>query len=130
MTPTLLQIRSAVAAHYEITEADLTGPSRQAVFARPRMLAYKLSRDLTGASVSDIGRFYRKDHTSIISGIQSISNRAAHQAKLGQMDLRRDTDAITSAVTKLAIAENGGVFSSVRAKAAIFTTHQPQGDRQ
>lgn len=130
MTPTLRQIRAAVAEYYEITEADLTGPSRRAVFAHPRMLAYKISREVNGAGVSEIARFYRKDHTSIGSGIQSIINRQAHQAKIGRTDLKADEAAIIKKAESLAIVENGGVFCSQRGETPLFISTRSTKETQ
>lgn len=124
MTPTLDQIRRAVADYYQISEGALLSPSRLAEYARPRMLGYKISRDVTGAEYQAIGAAYSgRDHSTIISGIRSIENHAAHQAKLGSNDIAMAIKAVTARAEWLAIVERKkpreiGQFSTTRNKEA------------
>jgi len=66
------RIRSVVADHYGVTEEDLRSPKRNKEFTLPRHISCYLIREMTGASFQAIGRFFDRDHTSIMHGINKI----------------------------------------------------------
>ncbi|MBM3267367.1 MAG: chromosomal replication initiator protein DnaA [Candidatus Sericytochromatia bacterium] len=66
------RIRTVVARHYGVTEEDLRSPKRNKEFTLPRHVACYLIREMTGASFQLIGRFFDRDHTSIMHGINKI----------------------------------------------------------
>lgn len=73
---TLNEITQIVSEHYELHPMDLFGPGRPRHIADPRMVAYTLSRELTGASWQIIGNHYgRRDHTTVYKGFSSIKRR-------------------------------------------------------
>ena len=67
-------IQKAVAAHFSIKVSDLKSKRRHRNIAEPRQIAMYLARDLTGASLSEIGgRFGGKDHSTVIHSCNKIA---------------------------------------------------------
>jgi len=67
------RIMAAVARHYGLSEADLTGPSRTRAVSVPRQLCMYLIREETGASLPEIGQLLGgRDHTTILHGCEKI----------------------------------------------------------
>ena len=71
------EVFAEVAKRHGLTVADLVGPSRLRQFAWPRQEAFYLAKMQTGASFPEIGRFARRDHTTVIHGVK------AHAARIG-----------------------------------------------
>lgn len=66
-------IQRIVAAHFQVRVADLKSKNRSRCFAIPRQIAMYLSRKLTRASTTDIGRrFGGKDHSTVIHSTNKI----------------------------------------------------------
>ncbi|QFU07062.1 Chromosomal replication initiator protein DnaA [Rhodobacteraceae bacterium THAF1] len=66
-------IQRSVADHYAIRLADLVGPKRNRVYARPRQVAMFLAKEMTDRSLPEIARkFGKRDHTTIMYGIRKI----------------------------------------------------------
>lgn len=70
----LVRIASDVAADNGLTLAELQGDSRAYTTSRPRQYAMMLMID-AGYSASEIGRFFRRDHTTVISGARAARAR-------------------------------------------------------
>jgi chromosomal replication initiator protein len=87
---TVSDIIAAVSAHYGISEAEVTGPSRQKEYVLPRQMVMYLAREETRASLPEIGQTLGgRDHTTILYGNQKIA------AEVERKDaLRRDLIAI------------------------------------
>lgn len=66
-------IQAAVATKFGVDLRDLLSERRAREVARPRQVAMYLSKRLTKRSLPTIGRQFRRDHTTIIWGIQQIS---------------------------------------------------------
>jgi chromosomal replication initiator protein len=108
--PSVSEILSAVAHFHGLTMEEIAGPRRIADLAHPRQMAYWIARELTPLSLPQIGRAIGgKDHTTVLHGCEVHAARMARSE-----DIRRDTDAIVSAL--LAIAEP--VFQTRRRAAA------------
>lgn len=69
-------ICEAVADHYGVHLSNLLGASRAPEFAWPRQVAYALARELTEASYNQLGRFFDRDHSSILHGVRVVFGRA------------------------------------------------------
>lgn len=70
---TVDNIQRIVAAHFQIRVADIKSKNRSRCFAIPRQIAMYLSRKLTRASTTDIGRrFGGKDHSTVIHSTNKI----------------------------------------------------------
>ena len=60
------------AAHYGITREQLKGKRRTNSVALPRQVAMFLMRRMTTLSLSEIGRFFDRDHTTVIHACEKI----------------------------------------------------------
>ncbi len=76
------RIRSVVAEHYSVTEEDLRSPKRNKEYTGPRHIACYLIREMTGASFQAIGRFFDRDHTSIMHGISKVRDEVSSDNQL------------------------------------------------
>ena len=72
---TIDNIQRVVADHYQVRLSDLKSKNRSQAFAFPRQVAMFLSRDLTPASTTEIGRrFGGKDHSTVIHSTRKIQD--------------------------------------------------------
>jgi chromosomal replication initiator protein len=82
-TVTMDEILAAVAEHYGVTPADLKSKGRSKEVVRPRQVAMYLIRQLTGASLPEIGQFFGgRDHTTVLYATQKIGKLLAEDAEL------------------------------------------------
>ncbi|MGH7724759.1 MAG: chromosomal replication initiator protein DnaA [Candidatus Eiseniibacteriota bacterium] len=65
-------IANLVAQHYGITREQLRGKRRTNSVALPRQIAMYLMRRQTTLSLSEIGRFFDRDHTTVIHACDKI----------------------------------------------------------
>jgi chromosomal replication initiator protein len=79
------EVQRVVARHYGMSPAELISDDRCKMFAHPRQVAMYLARELSGHSLTVIGHWFHRDHSTIIHGIRSVEKRAARQ-----VGLRRD----------------------------------------
>lgn len=78
--PLVRDIQRAVAAHYGQSIGEMLSQRHTPRLARPRHIAMYLARELTPRSYPEIGRMFRRDHTTVMSGVSRISSsRAADQ---------------------------------------------------
>jgi len=90
-------IQKIVATYYSIPEEALKSKRRIKKLVLPRQLAMYLSRELTAASLNDIGnRFGGKDHTTVLHAISKIKKMIASD------------DEITSQAERITELINGG----------------------
>jgi len=76
MTPK--QLIAAVAAHFDLTCADLTGRSRMSIVVEARQAAaWVLRRAIPALSLTDIGRLLHRDHTTVIYSLRQVEQRLA-----------------------------------------------------
>lgn len=72
VTPTL--IINVVAEHFGVTAEDITSKKRNSEFVLPRQVVMYLCRELTATSLTQVAKILgKKDHTTIIHGIDKIS---------------------------------------------------------
>jgi chromosomal replication initiator protein len=69
---TVERIQEVVAAYYNVPLPLLMSHKRSKEVAMARQVAMYLSRELTKSSLPDIGRQFRKDHTTVIHGYDKI----------------------------------------------------------
>ena len=67
--PSLSEIRREVCEYFKITQHELTSSRRNASLVLARHFAYYVARSLTGASLTQIGRAYKRDHSSVIHAV-------------------------------------------------------------
>ena len=66
-------IQKAVARHYDVSIEDLAAKTRQKKVVSARQIAMFLCRDMTGASLKDIGTIFgKRDHTTVIHACQTV----------------------------------------------------------
>lgn len=75
---TIESIIQTVAEHYDISLADIISAKRKQEIAYARQMAMYLCRNLTDAPLASIGKYMGdRDHTTIIHGIDKITNEAS-----------------------------------------------------
>ena len=87
ITPDL--IISVVAEHYNINLLDMASPKRNKEIVYPRQIAMYLCREMTDASLQQIGKSLGgRDHATIINGINKISEDIKSNEQLqNQIDI-------------------------------------------
>jgi len=65
-------VRRVVTLFFDVTEEDIDRRGRRARIACVRQIAYYLCRTYTTRSLSEIGRAFRRDHTTILHGVRRI----------------------------------------------------------
>lgn len=67
---TMREIVDAVAWKHNVTTADILGPGRRRDIVAARMEAYWLCSKKTRCSLPQIGKFFDRDHTTVLHGIR------------------------------------------------------------
>lgn len=70
-------IVEATSAVMQITVDDIRGPGRAAHTALARAVAMFVARDMTDQSLSQIGRYFGRDHTTVLHAITRIKTLLA-----------------------------------------------------
>lgn len=83
MSPKMHELAELVAERHGVSLAELRGSSHARRFARPRHEAFSLIRAACGYSYPRIGKYFGRDHTTVLWGIRS------HQARLAGKPLKR-----------------------------------------
>jgi chromosomal replication initiator protein len=78
----LEEIVDLVARAYSLDSETLRSRSRRRRITRPRQLAMYLCRRYTDASLADIGRALKRDHTSVLYAIDVVERRTLEQPQL------------------------------------------------
>lgn len=78
-----------VVEYYNLEANDLQGKSRQSSIAFPRQVAMYLSRKLTNLSLVAIGRFYNRDHTTVMHAIDKVASQTEKETAI-----KEDVDAL------------------------------------
>jgi chromosomal replication initiator protein len=80
---TIEQIQRRVAEHYDVRLADMTSKRRPANIAFPRQIAMYLSRELTRASLSEIGdAFGGRDHGTVLHAHRLVKEKMKQEEKI------------------------------------------------
>lgn len=66
----------AVCELWNISRNDLLGEKHSWRYAHPRQAAYLLASDFSLSSIAGIGRFFGRDHTTVLHGIRQALGRA------------------------------------------------------
>jgi chromosomal replication initiator protein len=83
----LLGLKSSTKACCEvfnIDEKDLLGKKRSSEFIVPRHLMYYIATQKIGLSYTQTGRYFKKDHTSIMHGTKVAEVRLSEDKGLSQ----------------------------------------------
>ncbi len=82
---TIEQIQRRVAEHYDVRIADMTSKRRPANIAFPRQIAMYLARELTKASLNEIGdAFGGRDHGTVLHACKLVKKRMKEQDTIRQ----------------------------------------------
>jgi chromosomal replication initiator protein len=84
-TITIEQIQKRVAEHFDVRLADMTSKRSPANIAFPRQVAMYLARELTKASLNEIGEaFGGRDHGTVLHACKLVKKRMGEQDKIRQ----------------------------------------------
>lgn len=77
MKPTLRDVEWVICAKFKVPREVLRlrcgrGQCGPRAHFRPRQIAYYLGREITGLSYPQIGRYFNRDHTTVIAGVRRI----------------------------------------------------------
>ncbi|MGZ4982777.1 MAG: chromosomal replication initiator protein DnaA [Chthoniobacterales bacterium] len=82
---TIEQIQRRVAEHFDVRLADMTSKRRPANIAFPRQIAMYLARELTKASLNEIGdAFGGRDHGTVLHACKLVKRRMVEQDNIRQ----------------------------------------------
>jgi chromosomal replication initiator protein len=82
---TIEQIQRRVAEHFDVRIADMTSKRRPASIAFPRQVAMYLARELTKASLNEIGdAFGGRDHGTVLHACKLVKKRMSEQDNIRQ----------------------------------------------
>ena len=82
---TIEQIQRRVAEHFDVRLADMTSKRRPASIAFPRQVAMYLARELTKASLNEIGdAFGGRDHGTVLHACKLVKKRISEQDNIRQ----------------------------------------------
>jgi chromosomal replication initiator protein len=83
---TIDQIQRRVAEHFDVRLADMTSKRRPQNIAFPRQIAMYLSRELTRASLAEIGdAFGGRDHGTVLHAHRLVKGRMGSEEKVRQV---------------------------------------------
>lgn len=77
---TIEEIQHKVADKYNIRTADILSKRRERPIARPRQIAMYLAKNLTTASLPEIGRKFDRDHTTVIHAVKTVEDMMAQDS--------------------------------------------------
>lgn len=80
-------IRDFLASQFKVPVEDLLSKSRKKTVAFPRQVSMYLARKLTEQPLSDIGRAFNRDHSTVVHSIRVITDTIARSASVrGQIN--------------------------------------------
>ena len=71
--PTVFDIQKAVAKYFHVPISEIKSARRTALLVRARHVAFLLCRQCTTRSWPEIGRLFKRDHSTIIWGARHIA---------------------------------------------------------
>lgn len=83
--PSIHEVMIAVATTFGLPPLRLTGPRRQQELVLARHVAMYLCRELTDSTLKEIGREFRRDHSSVTHAIRKIARRRKSDLGLGRI---------------------------------------------
>jgi chromosomal replication initiator protein len=90
--PSANHVQTIVAGQFDLTHAQLLGPRRLPRFVLARHIAMLLCLEmLPGASLPQVGRWFRRDHTTVLHARDVICRKIAADPKFAKKveELRR-----------------------------------------
>ncbi|MCS7002556.1 MAG: chromosomal replication initiator protein DnaA, partial [Dehalococcoidia bacterium] len=89
------QVIEAVAAEFHLNVEDLKGKRRDKDTALARHTAMYLAREMTSSTLSEIGHELRRDHTTVMHGVEKIGEEVKKD-----LDLQRRVNMVKMALEK------------------------------
>jgi len=110
------EIQETVADYYGLTVGDLVGPGRTRQLCAPRHLAMFLARERTVASLPELGRAFRRDHTSVVNAVRKLRTDLVHdpvaavaleflRCRLDERELRQESPRVESLLVQLPVPQ-------------------------
>ena len=93
-TITIEHIQEKTAAFFGLRLADMRAKGRTKAVAFPRQIAMYLARQLTHASLAEVGRAFAKDHTTVLHAVDKIQTLLQDDPKF-----KKTIDTLTQGVT-------------------------------
>ncbi len=84
LSPTPALILQEVCSYYNVDKTDIFSSNRRADLVLARQMAMYLTRLLTQDSLHEIGKFFRRDHTTVGHGCDRIESQRGTDQKLGR----------------------------------------------
>lgn len=85
--PTMRQIARRTAERHGVSLDDMMGLSRRPRIAQARQEAMHEIRQATTFSLPQIGRFFNRDHTTVIHGVRAHEQRMIERGEInGRLD--------------------------------------------
>lgn len=75
INPEIERIKQLVSDHFEIDRPWMENHCNAWEVARPRMVAMYLARTVCGASYPNIGKHFRRDHTTALWAFRQVTKR-------------------------------------------------------
>ncbi|MGL1932741.1 MAG: chromosomal replication initiator protein DnaA [Desulfotalea sp.] len=75
-------IRDLIADQFRVSVDDLQSKSRKRIITLPRQIAMFLSRKYTDDSLSEIGRLYKRDHSTVLHSVKVITEKSRRDTSL------------------------------------------------
>ena len=89
------RIVAAVAKKYGISTSDIMGTKRNKEISFPRHVSIYIARKTTGLSLPQIGKFFSRDHTTVMSSINAVETELKRNPNL-DFELKELTKEINS----------------------------------
>ena len=88
---TAQDIVEQVAKYYSISEEQIMSPIRNAQIALARRISMYLCRSLLGMSFIQIGQFFKRDHSTVITGVDKVGREIKTDNQLASaiLDLKK-----------------------------------------
>lgn len=75
--PSIASIEQAVCAQMNVTPAELHSKDKSRRVARPRQVVMFLAREITDNSLPQVGKYFSRDHTTVIHAQRTIARICA-----------------------------------------------------
>src|SRR5439155_1445971 len=122
---TIDQIQRKVCDFFGIRLSDLKAKTRTKAIAFPRQIAMYLARQLTHASLSEVGRaFGGKDHTTVLHAVDKVQTLPI----LANVLLEADGEAVRVTATDLEVGARVTIPAKVASKGAITVSARKLGE--
>jgi chromosomal replication initiator protein len=82
-----VMIRDFVAGQFDVSVDELQSKSRKKIVTFPRQVSMYLARKMTEQALSDIGKAFNRDHSTVVHSIRVITEAIARNGSIrGQVD--------------------------------------------